>query len=75
MKRPELTSDELDWEKFKEKGKELGYIDLDDYIKKYNDRTQYMIAFYKDGGIEIDDYIVIYVASYDKMLLVLKGFE
>ena len=65
----------MSWEKFKEKGKELGYIDLGDYIKKYNDRTQYMIAFNKDGEVEIDDFVVVVINDYNKMVLMMQALE
>lgn len=65
----------MTWEEFKEKGKELGYIDLDDYIKKYNDRTQYMIAFYKNGEVEINDFVVVVINDYNKMVLMMQALE
>ena len=65
----------MTWEEFKEKGKELGYIDLDDYIKKYNERTQYMIAFYKNGEVEINDFVVVVINDYNKMVLMMQALE
>ena len=65
----------MTWDEFKEKAKEIGYSDLDDYVKKYNDRTKYMLAFYENGEIEIDDFVVVVVDDYEKMLMIMRGLE
>ena len=63
----------MNWEELKEKAKEMDYYDLDDYVKKYNARTGYMLAFYENGEIEVDDFVVVVVDDYDKMLMIMRG--
>ena len=65
----------MTWEEFKKKAEKLGYYDCDDLVKRNIYKKGITVAFYENGDIEIDDFVILADIEYDRMLLIMKALN
>ena len=70
-----IKDKKMTWEEFKKKAENLGYNDCDNMVNKYNSKTGYTLAFYENGEVEIDDFVVVVINDYNKMVLMMQALE